>query len=68
MATRQERKAIQRAHFAELDRISAMSAERREAISAQKREERLRFEREHPVTAGIIPLVEYQEPKWSYRP
>lgn len=33
-----------------------------------KREgERLQFEREHPVTSGLVPFVEYKEPQWGYR-
>ena len=32
----------------------------------KREEERQRFEREHPVTAGLVPLAEYREPHWNY--
>lgn len=40
------------------------AAEFKEII--RRESERLQFEREHPVTAGVIPLVEYREPAWRY--
>ena len=27
---------------------------------------RLDFQHQHPVSSGVIPLVEYKEPKWRY--
>jgi len=55
MATRAERKAKQRALWA------AQDAERQEKI--QRRRD---YERKHPVLSGAVPVVDYQEPKWSY--
>lgn len=66
MSTRSERKAIQRAHFAELDRISKLSAAQRAEADRTAAERRAKFEREHPILSGAVPLVDYVPPRGSY--
>jgi hypothetical protein len=51
---RSDRKARQRALFAQLD-----------AAQAQERARKEQWAREHPVSAGLIPVEQYREPKWG---
>jgi len=39
----------------------------REEAELIERAERLRFAKAHPVTSGLVPLVEYREPQWGYK-
>jgi len=32
-----------------------------------ERAKRERFAKSHPVTSGLVPLVEYREPQWGYK-
>jgi hypothetical protein len=54
-----------------LKRALATQAQQRDAESFKRMiaeaEKRERLEREHPVSAGIVPLVEYREPQWNYK-
>lgn len=61
--TRAERKAESRARFARLALIEASSKLEREREMEHQRVIRAEYEKNHPVSAGLIPLVDYVPPR-----
>lgn len=61
--SRAERKAESRAKFARLTLIETSSNLERGREIERQRIVRTEYERKHPVSAGLIPLVDYVPPR-----
>ena len=60
--TRAERKAARNAKFAAQQQIQAA----KDAAQAAQDEHRRRFAAQHPIRAGLVPLVDYVPPRGTY--
>ena len=65
--TRAERKAARNAKFAAQQQIQAAVQAANDAAQADQDEHRRRFAAQHPIRAGLVPLVDYVPPRGTYR-
>lgn len=66
--SRHERKMKRNATFAELDKQKAEAARSKAEAAESKRQREEQWRKDHPVSAGLIPLVDYVPPRGDYRP